>query len=75
MANKKVLFLVKRGGSIKYIFEEKEKIYFPDFYIEKLNLIIEIKSSYYYEKYYEKNQEKYKKCIDDGYSYLFIINE
>lgn len=65
----------ERGPSIKYKFENKEKIHFPDFYLEKLNLIIEIKSDYYYSKYLDKNTSKMKKCIEIGYNYLFIINK
>jgi hypothetical protein len=42
---------IKRGPSIEYTFNEKNKIYHSDFYIEKYNLIIEIKSSYWFGKF------------------------
>ena len=60
---------------LKYIFNNKNKIYFPDFFIKKLNLIIEIKSSYWYNKFFDKNQEKIKSCEKLGYKYLFIIDK
>jgi very-short-patch-repair endonuclease len=50
-------------------------IYFPDFYIEKLNLIIEIKSEYYYYLNLEKNIAKEKACLEQGYKYILIIDK
>ncbi len=70
-----LLFLVSRGKIIKYNFEDKTKMHFPDFFIESLNLIVEIKSSYYYNKFIEKNKAKMNTCIDMGYNYIFIINK
>jgi hypothetical protein len=66
---------IKRGNSIKYIFNEKECIYFPDFYFEELNLIIEIKSSYWYNKHYDKNIAKQKVCKQKGYNFIFILDK
>lgn len=66
---------IKRGPSVKYNFNGENKIYYPDFYLEKYNLIIEIKSSYYYCKFIEKNIAKKQKCINDGYNFIFIINK
>lgn len=66
---------IERGPSIRYRYDDKEKLHFPDFYLKKLNLIIEIKSDYYYNKYLDKNISKMEKCIDIGYNYLFIINK
>jgi len=66
---------IKRGSSIKYIFNNKECIYFPDFYNEKLNLIIEIKSSYWYDKHKDKNIAKQLACKEQGYNFIFIIDK
>jgi very-short-patch-repair endonuclease len=66
---------IGRGKSIKYIFNEQEYVYFPDFYFPDLNLIIEIKSSYWYNKHYAKNLAKEKVCKENGYNFLFIINK
>ena len=66
---------ISKVKSIKYIFDCKEKVYHPDFYIEELNLIIEIKSDYYYNLYLDKNKAKELSCIREGYDFLFIINK
>jgi hypothetical protein len=66
---------ISRGPSIKYELNNKSKFHFPDFYIKDYNLIIEIKSSYYYKKYLEQNIKKMNTCIEIGYNYLFIINK
>lgn len=61
--------------SIKYFFEDKNRVYHPDFYFESFNLIIEIKSDYYFEKFKEKNLAKQKSCLKQGYNFIFIINK
>ena len=66
---------ISRGPTIRYAEDNSIKIHYPDFYIEKYNLIIEIKSDYYYYKYIEKNKAKLKAAIEVGYNYLFIINK
>jgi hypothetical protein len=66
---------ISRGPTIRYVKDGKEKFHYPDFYIEKYNLIIEIKSDYYYYKYIETNKIKLKTAINIGYNYLFIINK
>lgn len=70
-----LLSLISRGKMIKYSFEDKIKMHYPDFFIESLNLIVEIKSSYYYNKFIEKNKAKMNTCINMGYNYIFIINK
>ena len=37
---------ITKAESIKYQFDNKNKVYHPDFYYEPLNLIIEVKSNY-----------------------------
>lgn len=66
---------IDNAPSINYIFENKDKIYFPDFYYKPLNLIIEIKSCYTYEKYIDKNKAKGKSCIEQGYNYILILDK
>lgn len=66
---------IKRGESIKYFFNNKECIYFPDFYNEKLNLIIEIKSSYWYSKHIDKNLAKEQACREQGYNFIFVTDK
>ena len=45
-----------------------------DFYIKKLDLICEIKSSYYYNKYLEQNllKEEYSK---KEHNFIFIVDK
>jgi len=63
------------GPSIKYLFESLNKTYHSDFFLKKHNLIIEIKSTYYYKKYLKKNLAKQKSCIQQGYNFMFIIDK
>ena len=60
---------------VNYSYCDKNKIYFPDFYLPEYNLIVEIKSSYTFEKYKEKNLEKEKMCLKLGYNFIFIVNK
>lgn len=66
---------LNRAKSIKYIIENKQKIYYPDYYYPDLNLIIEIKSDYIYKLHEELNLIKQKACIDLGFNFLFIIDK
>jgi hypothetical protein len=67
---------VKRGPAIKYISEGKNKIYYPDFFIPSLNLIIEIKSNWIAEQQGIKQIEaKRKATIANGFDYIMIIDK
>lgn len=66
---------VKKHKSIKYYQNSKTRIYFPDFYLPKYNLIIEIKSSYYYKKEENRNLLKEKYSKESGFNFLFIIDK
>lgn len=63
------------NNGIKYTFQNEDKIYFPDFYYESLNLIIEIKSNYTYECELENNLIKKEATINSGFNFIFIINK
>lgn len=67
--------IVENGLSIDYIYNDQNKKYHSDFYFEKLNIVIEIKSSYYYELYKEKNIAKHVYTEKLGYKHIFIINK
>lgn len=67
--------LVEKGPSISFIFEGKKKYYHSDFYIKEKNLIIEVKSTYYYEKFKKLNIEKEKSATSNGYNFIFIIDK
>jgi hypothetical protein len=66
---------IERGKPIEYIFNDIIHIYYPDFYIPELNLIIEIKSSKWYEEHLDKNLLKRQSCINSGYNFMFIIDK
>jgi uncharacterized protein YlaI len=65
---------IERMKGIKYILENKERVYYPDFYLPKYNLIIEIKSQYTYNYDINQNISKKEGCINKGYNFLFIID-
>jgi hypothetical protein len=58
---------------IPYIFENKKRLYYPDFYIKKLNLLIEIKSTYTFQFEKEKNLIKQQASKDNGYDHIILI--
>ena len=67
--------IIENGPTIKFIYKDKNKIYFPDFYIPKFNLVCEIKSEYYYSKDLELNLAKKEATLLQGYEFLFIIDK
>lgn len=65
---------IKRGPSIKYMFNNSNKIYLSDFLYIPINLVIEIKSMYIYNLSSDKCEEKRKETINQGYDFLFVID-
>lgn len=65
---------IENGFSIKYKMNGKNHIYHPDFYLPEFNLVIEIKSEYWFNKHKEKCliKEKYTK---KDYNYILIMNK
>ena len=66
---------IENGKTVKILFNNNETYYHSDFYLPEYNLIVEIKSSYWYEKYFDKNKVKEKTCKELGYNFIFIINK
>jgi len=66
---------VKNGPTISYIINNKNKRYFSDFYLPKYNLICEIKSRYYFDKYIDINLIKKDATLSKGYNFIFIIDK
>jgi hypothetical protein len=58
---------------IMYYYEGMERRYYPDFFIEKENLIIEIKCKYTYEIEKDKNDIKFTSTKQLGYNHRLII--
>jgi hypothetical protein len=63
----------KNIPKIKYYFNDKNKIYYPDIFIISNNKIIEVKSDWTYIKEYEKNQAKKTACLAQGYDFEFWV--
>tara|TARA_R110002074_G_scaffold32309_11_gene90347 strand:- start:835 stop:1716 length:882 start_codon:yes stop_codon:yes gene_type:complete len=63
----------RKVPQIRYSFEEKRRMYYPDLYIEEDNLLIEVKCKYTYENMLDLNIAKRKASIDSGYNYKTII--
>lgn len=60
-------------GKITYHKCEKQSRYYPDLYIEKYNLVIEVKSEYTYRQNKEINELKKLACLDAGLNFKFMI--
>jgi len=66
---------IQNGSYIKYIFIGQNKIYYPDFYIPSLNLIVECKNSYLAKKDKDKIEAKKKATISNGFEYIMIVDK
>jgi hypothetical protein len=66
---------IAKINPVKYIFNEKEHYYHPDFYLPDYNLIVEIKSSYTYNYDVNRNLLKKDECLRKGYNFIFIIDK
>jgi hypothetical protein len=66
---------VERGLTIKYMMGDKNLVYFSDFFIPKLNLVVEIKSTWIWQKHEEKNIKKAEEVINNGYNYILILDK
>jgi hypothetical protein len=64
-----------RGPSVKFIHKNKKHVYYPDFYIPSLNLIIECKNSYLLERDKDIIEAKEKATIANGYNYVMIVDK
>lgn len=59
--------------SIPYKVNDKNRVYHPDIYIKSQNRIIEVKSTYTYQRDLEVNLKKQKACLELGYKFNFYI--
>jgi len=60
-------------GKIKYLKNDKLSRYYPDLYIPKESLIIEVKSEYTYQQNKKINELKKKACLSAGLTFKFMI--
>lgn len=66
---------IERGNQIWFNYKNKNIVYYPDYYLPEYNLIIEIKSDYYYRKKLNLNIAKKINTEKQGYNFLFIIDK
>jgi hypothetical protein len=66
---------IQSGPSIKYNFEGKQHTYHTDYFMPSLNLVIEIKSTYFYNIHKDKNVFKKNATIYNGYKYILILDK
>jgi len=66
---------IKNGLSFNYYFDNKIRIYYSDFFIPSLNLIVEIKNSYLFNKCKEEIISKESAVRLAGYDYIIIIDK
>lgn len=71
----KNLIIVEQGKTLSYVYKNKNKNYFYDFYLPKYNLIVEIKSTYTYNKYKSLNLAKKRACLKNSFNFIFIIDK
>jgi hypothetical protein len=58
---------------IEYITNDKKRLYFPDFYLPKYNLLIEVKSNYTLRQHYNNVMLKCKYSLESGYSIILMV--
>jgi hypothetical protein len=66
---------IQRGPTIKYCWDSKERVYYPDFYIPSLGLIVECKNSYLAKRDKEMIEAKEKAVLLRGFKFALIINK
>jgi hypothetical protein len=64
---------IYKGLAIIYYRDNKCHFYYPDFHIPSLNLIIEIKSDWYYDEYLDNIKKE--ATINSGFNYIMILNK
>ena len=65
---------IENALKIKYFFE-KNRLYFPDFYIPSKNLIVECKNSYLLKRDKLKINAKENATIANGFNYIMIVDK
>ena len=60
-------------GRIKYEYDNKMHVYYPDIFVKSKNLIIEVKSSWTFKVKNEINLLKRKVCLDKKFNFNFWI--
>ena len=70
---------VKRGPTLRYVWKEKEYIYYPDFILD--NTVIEVKSTWTYNKHgkdkelQKLNETKWSAAINSNYKFVALLSK
>lgn len=81
MEERGILDLVKNGLRFNYLTDDNNHYYFSDFYLEKFNKIVEIKSKWTYDKngrdlkLREINQIKKECVMNSGFNFELLIGK
>lgn len=65
---------ITNGFPIEYEINSEKHYYIPDFYLPELNLIVEIKSSWWLKRHYELCQIK-ENYAKQNYNYIMILDK
>jgi hypothetical protein len=65
---------IENGLSILYEYLGEKKVYHSDYYLPEYNLIIEVKSSYWYNKHLDLCKAK-EESVKKRYNYLMILDK
>jgi hypothetical protein len=65
---------IERGIVFEYEMNGKRK-YYSDFYLKEKNLIIEIKSTWIFNKHKEMNENKKECVLNNNYNYILILDK
>ena len=68
-----ILINKKNMPPIWYELNGKKHRYFPDFYIPKDHLIVEVKSEWTLNRYLECNEAKFKAVKEAGYDFKLMV--
>jgi hypothetical protein len=60
---------------ISYVYEDRSRHYYPDFYINELDLTVEIKSKWTWDLHRDMNEAKQRAGIECGYNMLVVSEE
>ncbi len=58
--------------SVRAVFE-KQGLYYPDLFIPRINMIIEVKSDRWYYEHEQRNQLKKHAVRSAGYNFKFMV--
>lgn len=74
IAEEDIVVGCKNVPRIKYMYQDKEHVYYPDIYVKSENLLIEVKSMYTYHRDRDKNICKFQKSSKEYNFELWVYD-